>query len=109
MEVHQTCAADDGGWRDMMFSEPVNLVPSVAYVLSYYAPNGWYCASDYVYHYWSTVEPPMVVHAYQAGAFLAGTAQIPPPVFDQQSYYLEPIVEWDSSDPVFVRPGAELL
>jgi hypothetical protein len=111
--VTVTWVADAGGWRDITFSAPIPLEPNVTYTLSYYSPSGDFAASTYVFYWWSDVVTPLVVLPYNSNtltngsAYLLGTAQTIPNVNFPSNYYIDPIVEWDSTEPVFV-PDPEL-
>ena len=105
-----TWVADGGGWRDVTFSPKIDLVPDVEYIMSYYSPTSDYSFSDYVFFWWSDVVPPLVVKTYAVAgvdkfggsAYRLGSTQAIPDQHTPANYYIEPMVEWDSTDPVFV-------
>lgn len=110
-----TWVADGGGWRPVTFSPKIDLVPGVEYTMSYYSPNSAYSWSDYVFFWWSDVVPPLRVATYAVvgdarvggSAFHLGAAQVIPDQHVPANYYIEPMVEWDSTDPVFVPDPAQ--
>jgi hypothetical protein len=105
-----TWVADGGGWQDVTFSPPIALEANINYTMSYYSPTSDYAMSDYVFFWWSDVVSPMVVNTYASAgttrtggsAYRLGSAQQIPDQHTPANYYIEPIVEWDDTEPVFV-------
>lgn len=56
-----TWVADDGGWREILFTTPVTIVTGQEYRMSYYAANNKYAASPWVYNGQDYIEPPFLV------------------------------------------------
>jgi hypothetical protein len=103
-----TWVADAGGWREILFSAPIDLEVGVAYTVSYYSPTGDISYSPFVFYWWSDVVAPFLVKPFntstqkEGSAYRLGTVQQIPDHSAPHNYYLEPIVEWDSTDPVFI-------
>jgi hypothetical protein len=105
-----TWVADAGGWREVLFSPPIDLVPNVEYIMSYYSPSGDFMHSTWVFQQ-PSVEPPLENRSYGelaggervgGAVFNIGTAQVVPATHTASNYYLDPTVEWDSNEPLFV-------
>jgi hypothetical protein len=70
-----TWTADEGGWREVLFTTPVTAVTGQEYRLSYYAANNKYAATSWAFNAQDHIEPPFLVKAYNttsAGAVNAG-------------------------------------
>jgi len=105
-----TWVADSGGWREVIFPTPIDMEAETKYFCSYYSPTSDYAMSDYVFFWWSDVVWPLVVNSYAVAGtektggsvYRLGTAQQIPDQHVPANYYIDPIVEWEADDPVFV-------
>lgn len=103
--------ADGGGWRQVTFPSPVNLVPGVVYTVGYLAINGIYAYSPWVWHAQDTCVWPLLNHRLSesvsgntqgsANGFepSLATAIVYPDRHTASNYYIDPQVEWDDPMP----------
>jgi hypothetical protein len=108
-----TWVIDAGGWVTVLFDTPVPLTQDTEYIVSYYTPSSDYAYSTWVFHAWDDVVPPLKVKLFKdnttaslrkdASALRIGTAQSIPNIHTATNYYIDPIVEWVSTDPICKR------
>jgi hypothetical protein len=111
-----TWVADAGGWVEVIFTTPINLVPGIKYYCTYFSPTGVYVFSGPCFSYFSDVVAPLHVAAYVdlgggnvsgGSVYLIETAQRIPSNHSENNYYIEPIVEWYTNDPYYVPDIAQ--
>jgi hypothetical protein len=101
---------DDGGWREIEFASPLDLDVGTVYNLAYFSENGVHASSAPMFAWDSDVVYPIRVPHWNGlstgppggGVHHVGTGHVPPEIHSETCYYVEPIVEWESDDPVFV-------
>ena len=115
----ESWTTDDGGWREVAFATPVDLFVGTVYKLAYLSANGVHAYSNSVFTYFSDVVYPLRVAAWSdpnfnatgigsgGSAYHIGTAHTVPEIHNDLNYYIEPIVEWEQTDPVFVPDPAQ--
>lgn len=107
-----TWAVDGGGWRQVTFASPVNLVPGVSYVIGFRSIDGIFAYTQWVWNAQDTVVWPLENKALFEGSGVrsdgsanSATGTYPETVitFPQNhnatNYYIDPQVEWDEPLP----------
>ena len=105
---------DVGGWRQVTFSSPVTLTPGTLYTIGYFAPDGIFSWSPWVWHAQDTCVWPLLNHMFNDASSGAsggsvngwddpGGTIIFPTHHIASNYYIDPQVEWDEPMPAY--PG----
>lgn len=100
-----TWTADAGGWRDVTFPTAASLDSGVEYRVSYYAVNGQYAYTLWVWNAQDFYEPPFYVIAFtetsttKSFGSTYATAHGAPALRSPHNYYVNPVAEWDSDLP----------
>lgn len=109
---------DDGGWQEIEFTTPIDLLPDTTYVLGMYAEDGIFAWSPNVWEAQDTVVWPLVnpclqyssVIGYSQGSMNSSWNTAAPDgatLFPRHTggnacnYYLDPIVEWEEPLPAY--------
>ena len=105
-----TWSADAGGWRQVTFA-PVVLEPGITYTLGYFAPDGIFSWSPWVWNGQDTCVWPLLNAKFNdAGSGSMGSVNgwddlpsniIFPTHHIASNYYIDPIVEWDDPMPAY--------
>lgn len=82
-------AETSSGWQQATFSSPVNITANTAYVVSYYAPNGYYSYDQY--YSWSTLNTgPLHVSGTSPGVFAYGSGTVfPTSTWNRSNYWVD--------------------
>jgi len=93
----------DHGWQDLVFSQPVAIVPGQTYVASYHAPSGDY-AFEYSYAFPKTVGPITALGGVNGVYTYCGPDPCFPATFSGTNYWVTPL--WaDTTPPVLSLPS----
>lgn len=105
-------AVDAGGWRQVTFATPVDLVPGVRYTVGYLAVDGIYAYSQWVFNGQDTCVWPFLTRIIQeaSSVILEGTSASGynvsspttiayPPHPHASNYYVDVQIEWDDPLP----------
>jgi hypothetical protein len=105
-------SVDDGGWQQVTFSTPVDLVPGVQYTVGYFSADGIYPFTAWLWHAQDTCVWPFVVEMYAQSASLGsskgtayhyGSSLTFPDQHIATNYYIDPQIEYDDILPGY--PG----
>ncbi|MGH9583386.1 MAG: DUF4082 domain-containing protein [Bryobacteraceae bacterium] len=80
------------GWQQANFAKPVSIQANTTYVVSYYAPNGYYSADDYFFQTGVDNAP---LHALKSGAagpngvYVYGSSSFPTESWHASNYWVD--------------------
>jgi len=109
-ETIASWVSDGGGWYQVDFSPTVDLVPGVTYVIGFFAADGVYSFSQWVWHVQDTVVWPLHNRYLKdasgirsdgsaVGVHTGSPAITFPTTHYAANYYIDPQVEWDDPLP----------
>ena len=92
-------AESASGWQKAFFSSPVSITANTTYVISYFAPRGFYANDQY--YKWSTLSAtPLHVSGSSPGVYTYGAAPaFPNSAWNSSNYWVDPIFVAAASQP----------
>lgn len=78
------------GWQQARFSTPVDVTAGTAYVVSYYAPNGFYAiTTNFFTSRWTN--GPLTAPSSSNGVYLYGSDAFPTSTYNASNYWVDPL------------------